>query len=109
MDARLTQKSPVPNLFCSRILRFCSTSNDVQGVILSGQLAAKEDTKYLNVSIPDQQKQPRKVTERPADPKAADANQKTPDRTLYQVRMTSNDQVPKEVLWELPETTKQLV
>ena len=106
-DARPTQNSPIPNFFVAGCFSKQRYLASMEGAILSGQLAAKEVAKYLDVSTSDQQKQPRKLTERPGDAKAADAQHQTPDRTLYQVRVTSDDQVPKEVLSELG-ASKQL-
>jgi len=97
--ARPTQKSPIHNFYCAGDFSLQKYLASMEGAILSGLLAARTladehlerqgDTTYAAA---------RKLTERLADPLAADANDKTPDRTMY---VSKRSPVPPEVQEEL--------
>jgi len=71
----------------------------MEGAILSGQLAAKAVAESALAQDKDPTiASPRQLTERPKDSSADDANEVTPDMTMYTVRL---DNAPSYVLEEL--------
>jgi hypothetical protein len=72
----------------------------MEGAILSGQLAAKAVAESALAQQSDATfVPPQQLTERPRDSSAADANDSTPDMTMYNVRVATN--VPPAVQEEL--------
>jgi hypothetical protein len=95
--SRPTQTSPISNFFVAGDFSKQKYLASMEGAILSGRLAAKAVAEQF-LAAP-RETEPRQLTPRPRDPKAQDANSITPDRTLYQVRVSSD--IPKEVEEEL--------
>lgn len=98
-EARPTQKSPIENFYCAGDFSKQKYLASMEGAILSGLLAATalaDDAliKQENASY----KAPRQLTERPRDSSAADAGERTPDRTMY---VAKRSPVPPEVQEEL--------
>ena len=91
------QTSPIPNFFMAGDFTKQKYLASMEGAILSGQLAAKAVAKAALVEDPSAPK-PHRLTERPRNPDAPDANEQTPDRTLYQVKLAD---APDSVLAEL--------
>jgi 15-cis-phytoene desaturase len=99
---RPTQTSPISNFYVAGDFSKQKYLASMEGAILSGQLAAKAIAETFADENNDKESSsspPRQLTQRPRDPKAEDANQVTPDRTLYKVRVAGT--VPKEVEEEL--------
>ena len=111
-EHRPTQASPIANFFVAGDFSKQRYLASMEGAILSGQLAAKQVAESF-LRRDERGEQPssvkttsRKLTNRPRDPNAPDANQTTPDRTMYQVRVGD---IPSEVLAELDQMTTKLV
>jgi len=101
-EARPTQVSPVPNFFCAGDFSKQRYLASMEGAILSGKLAAKAVAEaYLeNEKNGASLATPRKLSERPFDPSADDANEgPTPDRTMYVAKLATR--LPVEVEAEL--------
>ena len=96
---RPTQKSPISNFYMAGDFSKQRYLASMEGAVLSGQMAAKAlaETTLENETNPNYTK-PRSLTERPMNPSAEDADDTTPDRQMYTVRLGS---VPKEVEEEL--------
>jgi 15-cis-phytoene desaturase len=96
---RPTQTSPIPNFFMAGDFSKQKYLASMEGAVLSGQLAARA---LAETSLRDEANPKpfvaRKLNERPMNPSASDANERTPDRQMYTVRLGS---VPKEVEEEL--------
>lgn len=96
---RPTQLSPIPNFVMAGDFSKQKYLASMEGAILSGQLAAKVvqnldlDRSVSNYDLPA------KLTERPFDASVEFANEVTPDRQLYRVRVATD--LPKEVQEEL--------
>ena len=97
---RPSQKSPISNFFMAGDFSKQRYLASMEGAILSGQLAARA---VAETSLKEEQsvsgKAPRKLTERPKDMMAADAQERTLPMTMYTVKVTP--EIPKDVLREL--------
>jgi hypothetical protein len=108
-EARPTNLSPIANFFMAGDFSLQKFLASMEGAILSGQLAA---TAFSKVWLENQSNSfefvaPRQLTERPRNPAAADADERTPDRKMYTVRVAST--IPPEVEEELAAGTTALV
>jgi 15-cis-phytoene desaturase len=98
-EARPTQKSPISNFFVAGDFSKQRYLASMEGAILSGQLAAKVVAESsLEREADASYVPPYKLTERPADPRAPDANEVTPAMSLYRVRVS---ETPADVQKEL--------
>ena len=97
---RPSQKSPISNFFMAGDFSKQRYLASMEGAILSGQLAAKV---VAETSLKEEQsvshKAPRKLTERPKDMMASDAQERTLPMTMYTVRVAP--EIPKDVQQEL--------
>jgi 15-cis-phytoene desaturase len=105
-QARPSQVSPVPNFFCAGDFSRQRYLASMEGAILSGVLAAKAVAEYFQKQQNDNDNNninnntvPYKLTERPFNPQAADANDFTPDKTMYVATLATT--VPRQVEEEL--------
>jgi 15-cis-phytoene desaturase len=98
-ELRPLQASPIPNFFMAGDFAKQKYLASMEGAILSGQLAAKvvAEAVLRHEADPDHVP-PRKLKDRPKNLSAADANDKTPDRQLYTVRLGA---IPDVVQQEL--------
>lgn len=97
---RPTQKSPISNFYMAGDFSKQRYLASMEGAILSGQLAAKAVAETaLEREADPAFNAPRKLTERPMNTAAADAQDSTPDRQMYTVRLANT--IPKEVEQEL--------
>jgi 15-cis-phytoene desaturase len=96
---RPTQISPIPNFIMAGDFSKQKYLASMEGAILSGQLAATavQDLDFERSSSNFQL--PAKLSERPFDSSVDFANEVTPDRQLYRVRVAES--LPKEVEAEL--------
>jgi len=96
---RPTQISPIPNFIMAGDFSKQKYLASMEGAILSGQLAAKavQDLDFERSS--SNFEMPARLSERPFDSSVEFANEVTPDRQLYRVRVA--DTLPKEVQAEL--------
>lgn len=98
--ARPSQKSPISNFFCAGDFSSQKYLASMEGAILSGQLAAKEVAAYwLQQEKHTTFETPRQLQERPRDASAPDANEITPDRTMYVAKLATT--IPTEIQEEL--------
>jgi hypothetical protein len=95
---RPTQISPISNFFVAGDFSKQKFLASMEGAILSGQLAAKVVSESF-LSANTKTAPPRQLSERPPDSSADDINHRTPDRTMYQVRVASS--IPQPILAEL--------
>lgn len=99
-EARPTQVSPIPNFFCAGDFSKQRYLASMEGAILSGKLAAKAVAEtYLQNEKNPNYVAPRQLSERPSNPSADDANERTPDMTMYVAQVAST--IPAEVQKEL--------
>lgn len=103
-DSRPTQTSPIANFFCAGDFSKQKYLASMEGAILSGQLAAQAVSeaalaKSRTATTTTTGGWPRALTERPADPQAADYGQTTPDRTMYVAQRAT--EIPAAVQEEL--------
>uniref|UniRef100_A0A7S3Q1Q0 Amine oxidase n=1 Tax=Chaetoceros debilis TaxID=122233 RepID=A0A7S3Q1Q0_9STRA len=95
---RPTQISPIPNFIMAGDFSKQKYLASMEGALLSGQLAAKA---VQDISLEREKggyKAPEKLQQRPFDASVEFANEVTPDRQLYRVRVVD---LPKEVETEL--------
>ena len=95
---RPTQISPIPNFIMAGDFSKQKYLASMEGALLSGQLAAKA---VQDISLEREKggyKAPEKLQQRPFDTSVEFANEVTPDRQLYRVRVVD---LPKEVETEL--------
>jgi 15-cis-phytoene desaturase len=101
---RPSQKSPISNFFMAGDFSKQRYLASMEGAILSGQLAAKA---VAETSLREEQSAaflvPRKLSERPKDMTAVDAQEITPPMTLYIVRVAN--ELPEDVQKELETPT----
>ena len=101
-ELRPSQESPISNFFMAGDFSKQRYLASMEGAILSGQLAAKA---VAESAFAQQSKlsfePPRQLTERPLDASASDADEITPDMSMYTVRLGS---VPPSVQEELEAT-----
>jgi 15-cis-phytoene desaturase len=100
-EARPTNLSPISNFFMAGDFSLQKYLASMEGAILSGQLAA---TCFSKVHLENNSKTgdfvaPRQLTERPRNPSAADADERTPAMKMYTVKVAST--IPPEVEEEL--------
>lgn len=101
---RPTQKSPISNFYMAGDFSKQRYLASMEGAILSGQLAAKAVAETaLEREADPAYNAPRKLTERPMNTAASDAQDTTPDRQMYTVRLANT--IPKEVEQELGQST----
>jgi 15-cis-phytoene desaturase len=96
--ARPSQRSPIRNFYCAGDFSLQKYLASMEGAILSGLLAATavaEDHVESDRSVVG----PRKLTERPRDPNAADANETVPPRSMYVAKRAQS--IPAAVQEEL--------
>jgi hypothetical protein len=103
---RPTQISPISNFFVAGDFSKQKYLASMEGAILSGQLAAKAVSEsFISSANTKKTSPPRQLRERPPDSSADDINHRTPDRTMYQVRVASS--IPQPILAELGEQQQQ--
>jgi 15-cis-phytoene desaturase len=102
--ARPSQKSPIPNFFMAGDFSKQRYLASMEGAILSGQLAAKAvaESALEKERDPTFKGAPRQLTQRPKDQTAPNANDSTPDMSMYTVRVENN--VPSSIQEELKRT-----
>ena len=96
---RPTQVSPIPNFFMAGDFSKQKYLASMEGAVLSGQLAAKAVADAIIERQDSGTYDPApQLTERPFDKNAEFANETTPDRQLYRVRVVD---IPEEIQTEL--------
>jgi 15-cis-phytoene desaturase len=101
---RPTQKSPISNFFMAGDFSKQKYLASMEGAVLSGQLAARAVAETI-IERGDDYVGPKQLTERPFDANVEFANEVTPDRQLYRVRVVD---VPNDVQAELDSFTKKV-
>lgn len=105
--ARPDQVSPIENFFCAGDFSRQKYLASMEGAILSGKLAAKAVAEWHLQQTSSTKASIRQLTQRPRDSHAADANERTPDRTMYVAQVAR--EIPREVEAELRATQKPAV
>eukprot|EP00529_Nitzschia_sp_RCC80_P010723 CAMPEP_0113494778 /NCGR_PEP_ID=MMETSP0014_2-20120614/29278_1 /TAXON_ID=2857 /ORGANISM="Nitzschia sp." /LENGTH=619 /DNA_ID=CAMNT_0000388673 /DNA_START=18 /DNA_END=1877 /DNA_ORIENTATION=+ /assembly_acc=CAM_ASM_000159 len=95
---RPTQTSPISNFFVAGDFSKQKYLASMEGAILSGVLAAGAVADSFELGMMSKSS-PRQLTHRPPNPKAADYNFSTPERSLYRVHV--NKDIPTDVQDEL--------
>jgi len=98
-DMRPTQKSPISNFFMAGDFSKQKYLASMEGAILSGQLAAKTLAETVlkdekNRVMGEEVVTPNKLENRAFDSSSLDANEITPDKELYKVRVEA---LPKDI------------